>query len=193
MSRVARGNFTPRPSRNRTWASRLIRLLSISQNTASLYQKAPPLPCRVDQKVKPIDPTPSLHLHYRDFSTNTGWSAPVLRIGTLTLMGSSHLSFSLNIEATGSHVPRKSLDQVHAIFMPDAAQAVNRFPLDFSWSPISPQFWRHPFLFDTSSMVRLRSSPWSSPGIVFCHAFSYNAHHPGSLPEQLEVVWGLLL
>jgi len=96
---------------------------------AALYPKAPPLPCRVDPQVKPIDPTPSLHLHYRDFNTNTSWSAPVLRIGTLTLMGSSHLSFSLIIEATGSHVPHKSLDQVRAIFMPDAAQAVNRFSL----------------------------------------------------------------
>ena len=81
-------------------------------NKAALYPKAHPLPCRVDPEVKPIDPTPSLHLHYIDFNTTTGWSAPVLRIGTLTLMGSSHLSFSLNIEATGSHVPHKSLDQV---------------------------------------------------------------------------------
>ena len=117
------------------------------------------LPSLVDQTIRPDDPTPSLHLHYRDFNTNTGWSAPVLRIGTLTLMGSSHLNFSLSIEATGSHVPHKSLAQVHAIFMPDAAPAVSRFLLDLSWSSVSPQFWRHPFHFDTSSMVRLRSSP----------------------------------
>ena len=37
-----------------------------------------------------------------------------------------HLRFSLNIDATGSHVPHKSLNQVHAIFMPDAAQTVSR-------------------------------------------------------------------
>ena len=36
-----------------------------------------------------------------------------------------------------SHVPNKSLNQVHAIFMPDAAQAVNRFPLNLSWRPAS--------------------------------------------------------
>ena len=86
------------------------------------------------------------------------WSAPVPRIGTLALMGSSHLSFSLIIGTTGSHVPQKSLDQVRATFMPDAAQAVSRFPLDLSWNPESIQFWHHPLLFDTSSVVRLRSS-----------------------------------
>ena len=45
------------------------------------------LPLLVDQRVKPDDPTPSLHPYYRDFNTNTGWSASVLRIGTLTLVG----------------------------------------------------------------------------------------------------------
>ena len=35
-----------------------------------------------------------------------------------------HLSFSLNIRATGSQVPHKSLYQVHATFMPDATQAI---------------------------------------------------------------------
>ena len=37
-----------------------------------------------------------------------------------------HLNFSLIIGTTGSHVPHKSLDQVRATFMPDAAQAVNQ-------------------------------------------------------------------
>ena len=45
------------------------------------------LPSLVDQPVRPNNPTPSLHLHYRDFITTTSWSAPVLRIGTFTLMG----------------------------------------------------------------------------------------------------------
>jgi len=30
--------------------------------------------------------------------------------------------------------------QVHATFMPDAAQAVSRFPLGLSWSQVSLQF-----------------------------------------------------
>jgi hypothetical protein len=37
-----------------------------------------------------------------------------------------HSRGSLGIEATGSHVPHTSLDHAHAIFMPDAAQAVSR-------------------------------------------------------------------
>jgi hypothetical protein len=90
------------------------------------------LPSLVGQTVRPDDPTPSLHPHYRDFNATTGRSAPVPRIGTLTLVGSSHLSFSLNIRTTGSHVPHKSLIQVHAACMPDATQTVNRFPLGSS-------------------------------------------------------------
>jgi len=77
-------------------------------------------------------------------------SAPVLRIGTLTLMGTSHLRFSLNIGATGSHVPHKSLNQVHATLMPDAVWTVNRFPPDLSQVNDSPWFRRHPYTFDTS-------------------------------------------
>ena len=37
--------------------------------------------------LKPDSTTPSLHLHYTDFNTTTGCSAPVSRIGTLTLVG----------------------------------------------------------------------------------------------------------
>src|ERR1700739_650706 len=65
--------------------------------------------------------TPSLQPHYRTFITTTGCSAPVPRIGTLTLIGSAYLDFSLSIGATGSHVPHRSLVQSHAAFMPDAA------------------------------------------------------------------------
>ena len=50
-----------------------------------------------------------------------------------------------------SHVPHKSPNQIHATFMPDAAQAVSRYPLGLSWRTESHQFWRHPWNFDTSS------------------------------------------
>lgn len=106
-------------------------------------------------------------------------TSSLLRVGpppcpalVLSFLWFFHLNFSLNIGATGSHVPHKSPNQVHATFMPDAAQAVDRFPLDLSWNLISLQFWHRPFPFDTSEVVRLRSSPWSSPDMVFCHAFS---------------------
>ena len=42
------------------------------------------------------------------------------------------MNFSLNIETTGSHVPHKSLTQVHAVFTPEAAWAVYRFPPNLS-------------------------------------------------------------
>ena len=57
----------------------------------------------VDLSIKPDSVAPSLQRHCSTFITTTRNSAPVLRIG-----------------ATGSHVPHKSLKQVHAAFMPDA-------------------------------------------------------------------------
>jgi len=99
-----------------------------------------------------------------------------------------HLNFSLNIETTGSHVLHKSLDQVHAISMPDATQTINRLPLGLSCRPPSTRS------FDAISDI---STPhqwfacahlldsyltWSLPRL------SLNAHHTGSLPMQLKVV-----
>ena len=98
------------------------------------------IPFLVDQSVRQNDITPSLPPHYRDFFATTGYSATVPRIGTLTLGGASTLSFSLRIGTSASHVPHKSLDQVHATFMPDAIRAVNRFPPDLSWRLESHQF-----------------------------------------------------
>ena len=65
---------------------------------------------------------------------------PLCPASVLSLSWGLHLSFSLNIRTTGSHVPHKSLDQVHATFMPSTAQAVNRSPLDLSRSIASPRF-----------------------------------------------------
>ena len=106
----------------------------------------------------------------------------------LSRLWDRHLRFSLNIGTTGSHVPHKSLDQVHAISMPDAAQSINRLPLGLScrppstrsFDPISDistphQWFAYAHLLDP---YLTRSSP--------CHAL--NAHHIGSLPMQLKVV-----
>jgi hypothetical protein len=41
----------------------------------------------VDLFSKPDNTAPSLHFHYKSFSTTTGCSAPILHIGTLILMG----------------------------------------------------------------------------------------------------------
>jgi len=69
---------------------------------------------------------------------------PPCPTSVLSLLWVFHLSFSLNIRATGSHVPYKSLCQVHATFMPGAAQTVSRLPLCFSWRYVSRQFWHRP-------------------------------------------------
>ena len=74
---------------------------------------------------------------------------PLCSALVLSRLWGHHLRFSLNIGTTGSHVPHKSLNQVHAISMPDATQTVSRFPLNLSWrSPSTPvltssQIFRH--------------------------------------------------
>ena len=65
---------------------------------------------------------------------------PLCSASVLSFLWVLHLNFSLNIGATASHVPHRSLIQVHAAFMPDAAWTVNRFPPDLSrindYSPV---------------------------------------------------------
>src|SRR5208337_3682195 len=84
------------------------------------------LPLLVDLAQGLDNATPSVQFAFRTFFPTAGCSAPVPRLGTLILMGASHLDFSLHIGATGSHVPRKSLSQGHAAFMPDAIRTVIR-------------------------------------------------------------------
>jgi hypothetical protein len=86
------------------------------------------LPLRVAYRTMPDDAAPSVQFHYRTFDPTTSDSAPVPRIGTLTLAEAFRLDFSLCIGATGSHVPHQSLIQGHAAFMPEASWAVSRFP-----------------------------------------------------------------
>src|ERR1700686_5318445 len=84
------------------------------------------LPSPVALRPELNNATPSLQPHYRTFITTTGCSAPVPRIGTLILAGTTYLDLSLRIGATGSHVPRRSLAQSHAASMPDAVSAAIR-------------------------------------------------------------------
>jgi len=46
---------------------------------------------------------------------------PLCFASVLSSLRGRHLDFSLNIETTGSHVPHKSLTQIHAISTPEAA------------------------------------------------------------------------
>jgi hypothetical protein len=74
----------------------------------------------VDQKVKPDDPTPSLHPHYG--TSSLLWVGPPLcPASVLSPLWVLHLGFSLRIRTTGSHVPQRSLIQTHATYTPEAA------------------------------------------------------------------------
>ena len=75
----------------------------------------------------------------RGVNANTGRSARVPRIGTLRLVRTTHLAFSLSIVATRSHVPHKSPIHARAAFIPGAMWPGNRSsatlilePLQFS-------------------------------------------------------------
>src|SRR5580692_7572119 len=81
------------------------------------------LPSPVGRLPQQDTAAPSVQSHYRTFIPTTGCSAPVPRIGTLALAGTSRLSFSLHIGTTGSRVPQKSLIRVHAASKPDAVRA----------------------------------------------------------------------
>ena len=119
------------------------------------------LPLLVDLQIKLNNAAPSVQFHYRTFSPTTGCSAPVPRISTLTLMGSSHLSFSLSIGTTGSHVPHKSLDQIRATFMPDAAQAVRQVTLG-----LILEFDKPPVLTSSFSFRHLSSSSLALASLI---------------------------
>src|ERR1700733_847930 len=135
------------------------------------------LPSPVALRPELNNATPSLQPHYRTFVTTTGCSAPVPRIGTLTLIGSTYLDFSLSIGATGSRGPPAGsrLDKNQA--PPQARPRLTN----------SPWFRHRLVLFDTSSAVRFRSSLSTSPDGIRSRLFR-NAHHHGSLPSQLAVV-----
>ena len=94
----------------------------------------------------------------------------------------SHLSFSLRIGTTGSHVPHRSLIQVHAAFMPGAEWALNRYAPPLSRRPHSPavstpvRSFRH--VIGRFTFVRLHGSHLTQSS---SRAFSSNAHHQGTV------------
>ena len=150
------------------------------------------LPSLVDQKIRPDDPTPSLHLHYRDFNTTTSWSVPVPCIGTLTLMRSSHLSFSLT---SGRQVPT-----FHTRAWIKVTPLLCRTPLGQSAG--SPRAYPGVQIAPSFDVVHIFSTPhqwFACARLLEPHltqslpCLFLNAHHPGSLPAQLKVVWSLLL
>jgi hypothetical protein len=173
---VARGNLTPAPSQNGTWQSPVIPLLP-----AFLLKPHGLKPTQKETRLLPVSwlTIACCELtHPLRSSPITGPSTlilddpPLCLASVLSRLWDRHLRFSLNIKTTASHVPHKSLDQVHAISMPDAAQTINRLPLGLSCRPPSTRSFDP--ISDISTphrMVRLRSSPWSIPDMVFAMPF----------------------
>ena len=95
-----------------------------------------------------------------------GRSAPASRVGTCILAVPLLGFFPWHRDA-GSHVPRKSLDQVHAVSMPDATAAGSRSPPQLlPDAQRSLRFRRHQTMLSTRHRaVHFRSSPWSSPDV----------------------------
>ncbi len=78
-----------------------------------------------------LHPSASLHIQ-EDPSALRVLSNSLHLASVLSSSRDLRVDFSLRVEATGSHVPHKSLDHAHATFMPDATQPVGRFLLGSS-------------------------------------------------------------
>jgi hypothetical protein len=78
--------------------------------------------------------------------------------------------------STGSHVPYKSLVELRATSMPDAAWAVSGIPQADPGGMTTPSFGIVYTRFDTSSAVRLRSPLSTSPAGIAPNV-SCNARH----------------
>src|SRR4051812_5154443 len=91
----------------------------------------------------------------------------------------SPLEVSLGIEATGSHVPHKSLSLVSRRLHAGRRSASRQAPAELCRRPTTGAwFWRRPYAFDTSATVHSRSSDQRTPDGI-APAFCRNAHHLG--------------
>ena len=133
-----------------------------------------------------------LRPHYRAINTRTDRSAPDPCIGTFASRF-CRLSFSLRIRGLVPAVPRESLYPTHAPSTPVATRPVIRHPADSSQDDetvlVSATLT---FITTRLRRVHFRSSFGHAPA-RFDPNFSSDAHHHGSLPQQLGLVWDLLL
>ncbi len=114
---------------------------------------------QLDPEPQPSDPTPLLQPHYRAFYARTGWSAPVPRIGTLTLVVQPLGFLPCHRDDWFPQFRMKARTR----FMPPLRRMP---PAQHSGRPqayprlTTPAWFRHRFLlYDASSVVRFRSSP----------------------------------
>src|SRR3954453_13196744 len=144
--------------------------------------QTPAPPSLVGRPPRPECRVPSLHRRY-PASTVLRTRPPLRLASVLGSSGVCPLEVSLGIEATGSHVPHKSLSLVsrrlHAGRRSASRQAsaeLCRRPTTGAW------FWRRPYAFDTSATVHSRSSDQRTPDGI-APAFCRNAHHLGHWTE----------
>ena len=143
-----------------------------------------------------------VHLRFSRWAKSGVWErvftgpSPLLRAdpsqsaaSVLSPRGFCRLCFSLGISGLVPAVPRKSLCPTHAPFTPAATRPVIRSPADLSQQSIT-------LLVSTTSVVlttrlrrvHFRSSFGHSPAQGRALDFSSDAHHRGSLPQQLRQV-----
>ena len=141
-----------------------------------LYPMLPPQLIRsVLHFIQRPDATPSLHPHYRNFVTTTSCSAPVPCIGTLTLVALTTWISPFTSRHLVPAVPYKSPDQTHAIYTPDTAHPITRFPMSLSQGMETPLVLM-PILWLTTRQQWFRSIRLSDP-----HLPSYNSHFTSML------------
>ncbi len=151
---------------------------------------APPIagwpPGKADRH-NPFAPSP-----LQDFLATTGCSAPVPRLGTLTLVGPPLGLLPLHRDdrfPRSAREPGSSSRHLYAGRHPGSKQVPLGFVLESSKPPVltSPLVFRHLI---SGSLVIVSMN-------LTCHdllpRLFLNAHHPGSLPAQLKVVLSLLL
>jgi len=118
---------------------------------------------------------------------------PQTPTSVLSPRGSRRLGFSLRISGLVPAVPRESLCPTHAPSTPVAARPVIRHPAGSSQDDetilVSAAL---KFITTRLRRVHFRSSFGHAPA-RFDPNFSSDAHHHGSLPQQLGLVWDPLL
>ena len=114
---------------------------------------------------------------------------PQATASVLSPRGCLPLCFSLSIDGLVPAVPHKSLCRTHAPYTPAAARPVIRLLTGLSQETGSPLVSTAPDTLTTRlRRVCLRSSFRHSPAPGLARDFSPDAHHHGSLPQQLGLV-----
>ena len=143
--------------------------------------------------MRPLDPTPSLQPHYEP-SSLLRVGPPQCSASVRSPRGFRRLGFSLRIRATGScssaQQPTSGSRPLYAGRRPLSHQAPRGLVPGGLYAPGFDDTY---FLNDASSkgLLSFVSRMLTCTGLY--PRFSSNAHHHGSLPQQLGSVWDLLL